>query len=65
MTFGAEPIEVFLCEERIEPEQIGDTKVALHKRFLRDWVARRGTIGQLSWEEIWKVREECIAALSE
>ncbi len=29
---------------------------------MRDWVARE-TPGR-AWEQVWKIREECIAALS-
>jgi hypothetical protein len=59
---AAESIAHFLHEETITPEQIGDYKVAMHKAWMRDWVARE-TPG-LAWEQVWKIREECIAALS-
>jgi len=60
-----EPIDRFLYEETITPEQIGEYKVELHQRFLRNWVSRGAPTGDRSWEEIWKIREECIAALSQ
>jgi len=60
-----EPIDRFLYEETIEPEQVGAYKVEFHKRFLRDWVAKEGVASQRSWEELWQVREECIARLSQ
>lgn len=52
----------FLAEEQIEPDQIGDYKVAWHRRHLRAWCATRG---QGDWQRVWAVRETCIAALSE
>ncbi len=57
-----EPIMRFLHEETIKPAQIGDYKVSMHRRWMRDWVARE--MPHRNWEEIWKIREECIAALS-
>jgi hypothetical protein len=63
---GAEPtapIDRFLSEEAIVPAQIGDYKVQFHQRFLRDWLADRDVVGDRSFAEIWKIREECIAAL--
>lgn len=61
----SEPIERFLYEETINPDQIGSYKVELHQRFMREWVANGGVAGNRSWEETWHIREECIAALSE
>jgi hypothetical protein len=58
----SEPIKRFLYEESISPDQIGSCKVELHQRFLRQWVA---VLKNRDWEEIWRVREECIAALNE
>ncbi|HVN29836.1 MAG TPA: hypothetical protein VMT64_15175 [Candidatus Binataceae bacterium] len=58
-----EAIARFLHEETITPPQIGEYKVGMHQRFMREWVAR--TMPQRSWEQVWKIREECIAALTE
>ena len=58
----AEPITRFLHEETITPAQIGDYKVSMHRGWIRDWVAR--AMPHRNWEEIWKIREECIAALT-
>jgi len=55
----------FLHEERIAPEQIGDYKVAKHRAFLRDWVERTAPPLPYTWEEVWRIREECIAALEQ
>jgi hypothetical protein len=57
---GGGQIERFLHEEEIEPRQIGDYKVAAHKRFVRRWAEEWG----LDPGHVWRVREECIAALA-
>ena len=57
---AAEPIANFLHEEKIEPRQIGGYKVEAHRGFVRRWAEERG----LDPEEVWRVREECIAALA-
>lgn len=54
------PIESFLYEETIEPDQIGACKVDVPGRFVRQWVERG-----LDFEHAGWVREECIGALSE
>ena len=62
----AEPIARFLHEEAIVPEQIGEYKVALHRRFMRTWVGDHpGTVRGRSFEDVWRIREECIAALAQ
>jgi hypothetical protein len=60
---GAEPIERFLHEEPITIAQIGEYKIEVHRRFLRDWLARRPEGPRLDLEEAWRIREACIAAL--
>ncbi len=60
-----EPIDRFLAEEAIVPAQIGDYKVQFHQRFLRSWLSNTDMVGNLSFAEIWKIREECIAALAQ
>jgi hypothetical protein len=52
----------FLFEEDISPEQIGEYKTSLHRQFLQHWIAE--TNDRQSLDEIWRIREECIAALS-
>jgi hypothetical protein len=42
---------------------MGAYKNDLHRRFLRDWIARTETLHGRSVEEVWRIREECIAAL--
>jgi hypothetical protein len=58
---GVERIESFVHEEEIEPRQIGEYKVQAHREFVRRWAAERG----LDPGYVWRVREECIAALEE
>ncbi len=58
---AAEPIAGFLREEEIEPRQIGEYKVEAHRGFVHRWAGERG----LDPEEVWRAREECIAALAE
>lgn len=60
------PMAQFLHEEAIVPEQIGDYKVMLHRRFMRQWVHDHAeTVKGRSFEEMWRIREECIAALAQ
>ena len=62
----SEPIARFLHEEAIVPEQIGEYKVALHRRFILTWVGdHAAAVGGRSCEEVWRIREECIAALAQ
>jgi len=60
-----ESIAQFLHEETITPAQIGEYKVELHQRFLRVWLVNEKRAGGRMFEEIWKIREECIAALAQ
>ncbi|MBI3246032.1 MAG: hypothetical protein HYZ50_05955 [Deltaproteobacteria bacterium] len=60
-----EPIDRFLYEETIVPEHIGDYKVHMHQRFLREWVVSTDFAGNRSFDEVWAIREACIAALSQ
>lgn len=60
---GAAPIARFLYEEPITVGQIGGYKNDLHRRFLRDWIARTEAVRERSLDDVWRIREECIAAL--
>lgn len=60
---ATEPITRFLHEEEISPEQIGDYKIALHQRWIREWIASPDAPRRLGFDELWKIREACIAAL--
>jgi hypothetical protein len=58
------PIDHFFYEETILPAQIGEYKVDLYKRFLRQWLAENETTGY-SFDELWAIREACITALAQ
>jgi hypothetical protein len=61
-----EPITQLLHEEAIVPEQIGDYKVTLHRHYMQTWVnANAERVRGRSFEEVWRIREECIAALAQ
>ena len=66
---GAEPTELItplLYEEAIVPEQIGDYKVTLHRQYMQTWVHTNAEeVRGRSFEEVWRIREECIAALAQ
>ncbi|MFD2823719.1 hypothetical protein ACFS5M_08565 [Lacinutrix iliipiscaria] len=52
-----------LFEEQILPEQIGNYKINKHKSFLKSWINSENV--PHSVESIWKIREACIAQLSQ
>lgn len=54
----------FLLEEtEIKTNQITEHKVAYHKQYLFNWLKNNSL--PYSEQEIWQIREACIAALSE
>jgi hypothetical protein len=53
-------VEHLVHEERIEPSQIGAYKVEKHREFAKSWAAEH----ELSFEQVWRAREECIEALA-
>lgn len=53
----------FHREWEIGPAQIGEHKVELHQAYLREWL-RDPRRSPLSFEDLWRVREECILALA-
>lgn len=58
-------IDRFLHEEPIAPAQIGDYKIALHRRVLADWIGRMPEARRMSLDQVWAIREACITALGE
>ncbi len=56
-------INELLEETEIEPHHISEFKIEFHKNYLRKWIAENPQI-HYSLEELWKIREECITALS-
>jgi hypothetical protein len=56
----------FLHKETIVPEQIGAYKVTLHRQCMQEWVRNNPeTVKGRSFEDIWQIREECVAALAQ
>ena len=49
-------------EQIIDVEQVGQFKIDYHKDFLKKWI-RESKLNQ-SFDEIWSIRERCIAELS-
>jgi hypothetical protein len=58
-------ISRFLHEEEIDPTQITNHKTALHKQFLSTWIADNHGLGGRSLVDVWEIRQECIARLSQ
>jgi hypothetical protein len=54
----------FLHEEEISAEQIGSYKTSVHQQFLSRWLVQGDAGHGWSLDKIWKIREECICALS-
>ncbi len=50
-------------EIEITPNQVSDFKVSYHKAFLKNWI--KETNQNNTFEEIWEIREQCIAKLSQ
>jgi hypothetical protein len=59
----AEQITRFIHEEEIAPDQIGEYKTSLHRRFLQQWMEEPTERTQFTLTDLWRIREECIAAL--
>ena len=49
-----------IIEQTIQSDQIGEDKVLFHKAFVQQWPSTHA----LDVDEVWRVREQCIAALS-
>lgn len=50
-------------EQRIDPSQVSDWKIVIHKDYLQRWLNRNPAFG-MTLEEIWADREEAIGLLS-
>ena len=61
---GAEPIACLFHEEPITVDQLGAYKQNLHQRFLHEWISRMDFVRGRSLEDVWRIREACIAALA-
>lgn len=49
-------------EQRIDPNQVVDWKIMIHKHYLQGWLNRNSAF-QMTLEEIWRDREEAIRLL--
>lgn len=57
-------IEKDLLEEKeITPDQVAEYKVEYHQNFLKRWLQKKKL--NLSFEELWDIREQCILQLSQ
>ena len=52
-----------MSEEKILPYQIRAHKIKRHQDFLKNWIEKNNIA--YSFEEIWNIREACIAKLSQ
>ncbi|WGH76618.1 hypothetical protein P8625_05515 [Tenacibaculum tangerinum] len=50
-------------EKLIEPNQVAEFKVDYHKNFIKLWLNE--TKSKFEFEQIWQIREKCIANLTE
>jgi len=56
-------IEKDLIEEiEIKPFQVGKFKIEYHQNFIKRWLSDTNAV--VTFEELWAVREQCIAFLS-
>ena len=55
--------EDIIEEVQILPEQIATFKPEYHKSFLRSWLGQQSHLN-LSFEDLWEIREACIRQLS-
>jgi len=46
-------------EQRIEPHQVAEWKPKIHQEYLKGWLKRNPQV-ELSLEELWEDREQCI-----
>ncbi|HET6232624.1 MAG TPA: hypothetical protein VFE05_21290 [Longimicrobiaceae bacterium] len=62
---AAEPIARFIHEETISPEQIGEHKLRIHRETMQRWLDSGDAGRPMDLATAWRIREDCIAALSE
>ena len=55
--------ESLMHEETILPQQIGTYKVEFHKSYLKSWIIDKEL--KISFDNLWTIRELCIAKISE
>ena len=52
-----------LAEIEISPAQVGRWKRSYHRQYLQNWISEQKITYSL--DEIWSIREDCIAALAQ
>ena len=50
-------------EKEIEPKQVAEFKVEYHKEFIKNWIKENNS--KFNFDQIWLIREKCIANLTE
>jgi hypothetical protein len=56
-------IEKDILEEiEIEPFQVGEFKIDYHQNFIKNWLSNSKS--KITFEQLWTIREQCIAFLS-
>ena len=58
------PTLEFLKEFPVLPTQVESYKERAHKEFLENWLITEGLHNRLTLQQLWNIREECIAARS-
>lgn len=51
-----------LFEQVITPQDVAEEKVAIHRRFIANWIHNEN-ISAYGQDDLWHIREQCIAAL--
>ena len=68
VTFSDQPMVLtaeVLQSYPIQPEQIGEYKWGLHKKYLHRWFKEQKLDKRFTFDEVWQMREAWIASLSE
>ena len=61
---STEAIAALLYEETITPPQVGLYKANVHQEFLQNWLQNMEFGRTWTSDDLWRVREDCIAALA-
>lgn len=59
-----QPLRPMWGEETVAVSDLGEYKNRYHRRMMTKWLEERGLSQRMTSEQLWQVREECIAALS-
>jgi len=61
---STEASRTFVIEEVIIPPQVDEYKPAFHREYLCRWLVGPEAASGFTLEDVWKIREACIAELS-